>query len=74
MMAFVQAKNANNQQFSVLLNYVLPKYEETCLSVYCNNMTEGKLIFNDQSDEKLADFVDQYVRTQVIQKNMIGEQ
>lgn len=64
-MAFVHAKNANNQQFSVLLNYTLPKYEETCLSIYCNNMTEGKLIFNDQSDEKLADFVDQY-------KKMIG--
>jgi hypothetical protein len=57
-LSFIQAKNANNQQFSVLLNYILPKYEESCLSVYCNKIVEGKFIFNEQSDEKLAGFIE----------------
>ena len=60
-LSFIQAKNANNQQFSILLNYVLPKYEESCLSVYCNKITEGKFIFNEQSDEKLANYIEEYV-------------
>lgn len=38
-LSYVMAKNATNQQFSILLNYVLPKYEESCLSVYCNKIT-----------------------------------
>jgi hypothetical protein len=50
LLSFIQAKNANNQQFSVLLNYILPQYEATCLSVYCNKIVEGKFIFNEQSD------------------------
>ena len=56
-LSFVTAKNTNNQQFSILLNYVLPKYEESCLSVYCNKITEGKFIFNEKSDEKLAEYI-----------------
>ncbi len=56
-LSFIQAKNANNQQFSVLLNYVLPKYEETCLSVYCNKLVEGKYIFNEQNDKKLIEYL-----------------
>ena len=60
-LSFITAKNANNQQFSVLLNYVLPEYEKTCLSVYCNRITEGKFIFNEHSDEKLAQYVEQFV-------------
>jgi len=58
MLSFITAKNANNQQFSVLLNYILPKYEESCLSVYCNKITEGKYIFNEANDEKLAKYID----------------
>ena len=42
----------------MLLNYILPKYEESCLSVYCNKMTEGKYIFNEANDEKLAKYID----------------
>jgi hypothetical protein len=56
-LSFIEAKNANAEQFSVLLNYVLPEYEKSCLSVYCNQITEGKFIFNEKNDERLAGFI-----------------
>lgn len=53
-LSFIEAKNANAEQFAVLLNYVLPEYEKSCLSVYCNQITEGKFIFNEANDQRLA--------------------
>ena len=61
MISFIHAKNANDTQYSVILNYILPKYEESCLSTYCNKITEGKFIFNEHSDKKLIDFIEEYV-------------
>jgi hypothetical protein len=56
-LSFIEAKNANAEQFTVLLNYVLPEYEKSCLSVYCNQITEGKFIFNESNDQRLAGLV-----------------
>lgn len=56
-LSFIEAKNANSEQFSILLNYVLPEYEKSCLSVYCNQITEGKFIFNENKDEHLSKLI-----------------
>lgn len=43
---FIEAKNTSFEQFGVLVNYIMPEYEKSCLAVYCSQVTEGKLIFN----------------------------
>jgi len=45
----------------MLYNYVLPEYEKTCLSNYLDQNTNGKLIFSDENDERLAAFVTKLV-------------
>lgn len=60
-MLFTEVKNANNDQYSVLFNYVLPEYERTCLANYLDQNTSGKLIFSDEHDERLASFISRLV-------------
>ena len=54
---FLEAKNNNYEQYSILYNYLLPEYEKCCLSNYLNQSTEGKVIFTEENDEKLAAFI-----------------
>lgn len=60
-MFFAETKNNYYDQYSVLLNYVLPEYERTCLSNYLNQNTDSRLIFSDERDERLASFVTKLV-------------
>lgn len=40
----------------------MPEYEKNCLSEYVNQNVEGKFIFADSKDEKLAELIAQMVR------------
>ena len=46
----MEAKRNNYEQYSILLNYVLPEYEKICLESYLNKNTDGKLILADEQD------------------------
>ena len=58
---FAATQRANQEQYSLLYNYLLPEYERACLSSFLNMNTEGKVIFIDENDDKLARLINNMV-------------
>lgn len=59
--SFLEAKNNNYEQYSILYNYILPEYEKCCLANYLHQDCEGKVIFTDDKDEKISAFISKIV-------------
>jgi hypothetical protein len=48
--SFIDISNNNFDQYGILFNYVFPEYEKHFLSVYVNQLTEGKYVFAEIGD------------------------
>ena len=58
---FIELQRSNAEQYSLLFNYLLPEYERSCLTVFLNQNSDGKVIFIDETDDKLAQLINRMV-------------
>lgn len=51
------ARMSHNSEFDKFMTFLLPQYEETCLKEYVGNIVEGKFVFADNNEPRLAELL-----------------
>ncbi|EAS02031.1 PX-SNX8-Mvp1p-like protein (macronuclear) [Tetrahymena thermophila SB210] len=55
----LELREKDNKQYELFISYLLPEYEKNCFTEYIGAANDGKLIFAQNTDQKLSQLISQ---------------
>ena len=62
LQGYIEIRGTSNEQYGILLSFLLPEFEKSCLSEYVNHSTEGKYILADSGNDQISGYIAKLVQ------------